>query len=136
MKLKLIFISLCSFLLLTAYNATAQNNALPENKKEAKLANDNKSLTTPAKPVATYDIKLQPMPNMAPLQKTEPAKPAEIKVSTQDNIQEMKVIELNANTKKGIEPKNIDRPMTSTLNTTKAEPVAIPAPKVVKPDNK
>ena len=136
MKSKLITITCSTFFLLASFNAGAQNNAAPAIKPEAKIVTDNNTANPDAKKVTTPAIKEPAKPKVLPLQKSEPPKQDVVTDQSKANNPELKGIEVAPNTKKGIEPKNIDRPKASTLSTDqkKVEPVVMPTPKIIKPD--
>ena len=116
---------------LAVSNAHAQNAAIP-------LAKPLSDETTP-KPVkksTAAEIKLSPP--AVPLQKLQPA-PQTLVLTEQPKVNppapEFKGVAVGPETQKGMAPKNIDRPKGSTLEPLKkVEPVTMPAPKIVKPE--
>ena len=131
---KLIISAGSIFFLTVSLQATAQNNTAPQ-KPEAKIVTANQPAPTATNKTNNNNEKqLAAKPIVLPLQKAEQPKTDQ---TVPASTPELTGVSVGANTQKGLTPKNIDRPKTSTLTTAKAaEPVTMPAPKLVKPDNK
>jgi hypothetical protein len=133
MKSKLLIASCAAFFLLASFSAGAQTKSAAGTNPEAKLVADDNNVKGAGKNSTTREIKGETKPKTLPLQKAEPPKQMVSTDPSKDNVAELKGVEVSANTKKGIEPKNIDRPKTSTINTSKkVDPVVMPAAKIVK----
>ena len=134
MKKILIITSIGLFSLLAAFNAGAQSSATAEAKPLARPVSDANATKT--------DLK-KPMPNEG----MESGKPItlQLQMSEQPKVvaapdplivkpEEVKAIEITANSKKGMPAKNIDRPKVSTIQPeSKVAPQPVIAPKILTP---
>lgn len=115
--------TICMAFLLAGENAGAQNNTAAL----AKSAGDE----NPVKPIVeTGKIILKPQepaqPAMPALQRstTTAAKATAAKAPEADFSKDVKALEVNAGTQKGLQPKNIDRARTSTVDPARTAPAA------------
>ena len=134
MKNKLIITQCFVVFLLASATVVAQTNTPTNNRPQAKVASDDNILKPAAKNIMV-NVKEVAKVKTLPFQKAEQPAQSVVSAPPNENTTALKAVSINVNAQKINEPKNIDRPKTSTLqiqNNTPVEQQKLPVAEIIK----